>query len=269
MSIDGTLLVQADRLSIGVRNPARRLVDSVSFTLKSGETLGILGESGSGKTLTLRSLIGALPARQFDVSGSLVVLGDDAVRGGGRPHRRRGNAIAMIYQDPAGALDPLWRIGAQIVEALRTHRDMDATAAKACAMRALEQVQFAEPGRIFLAYPHELSGGQKQRVAIAMALLHEPRVLLADEPTTALDLTTQAHLLHTIKGLQASHGMGIVLVSHDVGVIAEMADQVLVMERGKIVEHGNVEDVLCRPRHRYTQALLAAKAEMLAGLAGH
>lgn len=260
-------LVRVSQLRIGARSTGRLLVDGVDLQLTAGETLGILGESGSGKTLTLRSLIGGLSPRQFDVDGDLNVLGD-TIYGAQRrlPHRQCGRSVAMIYQDPSSALDPLGRIGSQMVEAVRAHQRVDADAARGIAMRALSQVQFIDPERIFRAHPHELSGGQKQRVAVAMALLHAPRLLLADEPTTALDLSTQAQVLRTLKALQAANGMAIVLVTHDVGVVAEMADRVLVMRNGQVVEHGTADEVLCRPRHPYTRALLDAKAGLITSL---
>lgn len=261
-------LVRVEQLHVGLRAAVKPLVEDVGFVLAAGQTLAILGESGSGKTLTLRSLIGGLAREQFEVGGRIELAGQvlGADDGAAAWRALRGPVVAMVYQDPSAALDPLVRVGRQMLEALQAHRAVDLAVGRMEVLEALARVQFPEPQRVFAAYPHELSGGQKQRVAIATALLHRPRLLLADEPTTALDLTIQAQVLRTLRGLQSSHGMAILLVTHDVGVVAEMADRVLVMRHGRVVEQGAVQDVLVRPRHPYTQALLQAKANLLAGL---
>ncbi|WP_340116749.1 ABC transporter ATP-binding protein [Pelagibius sp. 7325] len=238
---------------------ARAVLDGVGFDLHEGETLCIAGESGSGKSITALSLMGLLP------EGAAVTAGEAWL--GERnlfalPEREmlkvRGGEIAMIFQEPMTSLNPVMTIGAQLVEALRAHRALSATAAKQEAVDILGAVRISDPGRRFRQYPHELSGGMRQRVMIAMALCCNPKVLIADEPTTALDVTIQAQILALMEDLQKEFGTSIVLITHDMGVVAEMADRVIVMNQGRVVEAGDVENLFAAPRDPYTQKLLAA-----------
>lgn len=265
-------VAEIDHLGVCARaGERRRLVHDLSLRLHAGETLGILGESGSGKTLTLRSLIGALAPRQFALTGSVRVLGqcllgDDGAANTVLP-QLRGRRVAMVYQDPSAALDPMYPVGAQMVEALQAFSPVTAAQARRVVLEALAQVQFNEPERLLGRHAHELSGGQKQRIAIAMALLHRPQILLADEPTTALDLTIQAQVLQMLKRRQQASGMAILLVTHDVSVMAEMADRVLVMDQGQVIEQGDVAQVLTHPRHPKLKAILQARQSLVGRLA--
>jgi ABC-type glutathione transport system ATPase component len=254
------LAVSVEGLNISIRHPARKLVHDLSFQVRAGETFGILGESGSGKSLTLRSLVGGLDSRHFIQEGRIEVLGISC--GASRGERRdvpAGAGVGLVYQEPSAALDPVYTIGFQMIEALRVAQALDRAASAARVARALQEVRFPDPERTMASYPHELSGGQKQRVVIALALLNNPRVLLADEPTTALDVTTQAQLLRLLKRIQRDREMAIILVSHDIGVVAEMCDRTAVMHQGRIVEQGDVVQVLKHPSHAYTRELLQAR----------
>jgi peptide/nickel transport system ATP-binding protein/oligopeptide transport system ATP-binding protein len=238
-----------------------KAVDGVSFDVLAGETLGIVGESGCGKTVTSLSLLGLLPrppARIMDGS-SIRFRGEELV---GAQERRlralRGNDISMIFQEPMSSLNPVRRVGSQITEPLRVHRGMPRKAARAHAIRLLEEVGIPEPGRRVDEYPHQLSGGMRQRVMIAMALACEPRLLIADEPTTALDVTIQAQILELLAQLRESHNMSVLLITHDLGVVAEVCDRVIVMYAGQVVEQGTVHQVFAEPAHPYTRALLDA-----------
>ena len=234
-------------------------VRDVSFALPAGGTLGIVGESGSGKSLTALALMGLLPDAA-QVSGRVRFEGQDVTR---MPEAQlcalRGAAMAMVFQEPMTALNPLHRIGDQIAEPLRLHRGLGRAAAHAQAMALMQRVGLQDPQRRAKSYPHELSGGQRQRAMIAMALACGPKLLIADEPTTALDATTQAQILDLIAGLVADAGMALLLVSHDLAVIAQNVAHVLVMYAGQIVESGAVASVLAHPAHPYTRALLAAR----------
>jgi peptide/nickel transport system ATP-binding protein/oligopeptide transport system ATP-binding protein len=238
-----------------------RAVDGVSFHVDAGETLGIVGESGCGKTVTALSLIGLVgkPAGRV-VEGSSIRLRGEELVGAGEERMRavRGGEIAMIFQEPAASLNPVYPVGDQIVEALRAHLGTSRKNARAEAVRRLAEVGIPDPERRVDAYPHQLSGGMSQRVMIAMALACEPALLVADEPTTALDVTVQAQILQLLGELKARHGMALILVTHDLAVVAEVCDRVAVMYAGRIVETGGVEDVFLRPAHPYTRALLDA-----------
>ena len=233
-------------------------VNGVSFAVRPGEVLCILGESGSGKSVTLRALMRLLP-RQARIEGSVRIDGEDVLA---MPVRRlrdlRGGLVSMIFQEPMTALDPVYTVGQQIGEALRRHTGMTRAAARARALELLELVRIPSPERRLDAYPHELSGGLRQRAMIAMALSCNPRLLLADEPTTALDATVQVQVLILLRRLQRELGMGMIFVTHDLGVAAEIADTIAVMYAGRIVESGPVAAVLGAPAHPYTQGLLAS-----------
>jgi len=246
-----------------VEFPTRRgrlvAVDRVSFTIEAGEVLGMVGESGAGKSLTGMAIIGLLEPPGRIAGGSIRLEGQriddlppDAMR------RIRGRKIGAIFQDPLTSLNPLYTIGRQLEETIRTHLDLDGRAARTRAIGLLREVGIPAPERRIDAYPHELSGGMRQRVVIALALAAEPALVVADEPTTALDVSIQAQIVQLLKRLCREHGTAVLLVTHDMGVIAETADRVAVLYAGRLVELGPVEAVIRRPLHPYTQGLMGA-----------
>jgi peptide/nickel transport system ATP-binding protein len=235
-----------------------RAVDGVSLEIAPGEALGIVGESGSGKSVTWLAALGLLPSKAR-VTGSVRLEGKELVGAArGDLEQVRGKRIAMIFQDPSSCLNPVHRIGRQLVEALSLHRDLHGRAAEAEALRLLDQVGIADARRRLSDYPHLLSGGLNQRVMIAMALAGEPDLLVADEPTTALDATIQAQILALLGTIRRDTGMALVLISHDLGVVAENVDRVAVMYAGRLVEEAPGADLFGAARHPYTQGLLAA-----------
>tara|TARA_B100001758_G_C18412768_1_gene617053 strand:+ start:233 stop:2038 length:1806 start_codon:yes stop_codon:yes gene_type:complete len=241
-------------------------VNNVSFTLKRGETVGIVGESGSGKSVTSLSAMRLIPSPPGKISGGEIIFHKkdnkttDLLKISEEEMRTyRGNDIAMIFQEPMTSLNPVFKCGDQVMEAIMLHQKLSKTEAKKLTIKLFEEVQLPTPERIFDTYPHQISGGQKQRVMIAMAMSCKPSVLIADEPTTALDVTVQKTILQLMQNLQKEHNMGIMFITHDLGVIAELADQVVVMYRGKIVEQGNVWDIFTNPKHPYTKGLLACR----------
>jgi peptide/nickel transport system ATP-binding protein len=232
-------------------------VNGVSFDLPRGRVLGILGESGSGKSVTLRALMRLLPPRTTRIEGQIRIDGRDVLAM--REHELsdlRGDRVAMIFQEPMSALDPVYTVGQQIIETVVRHEGVDEAAARRRALELLEMVQIPSPERRLRAYPHEMSGGMLQRAMIAIALSCRPAVLLADEPTTALDVTVQIQIILLLRRLQQELGMAVIFVSHDVAVINEIADSVAVMYAGRFVETGSTEAVLGSPRHPYTAGLL-------------
>jgi peptide/nickel transport system permease protein len=254
-------LLDVRGLTVEITTPAGpiRPVDNVSFAVAPGRTLAIVGESGSGKSLAATAIMGLLPREAAVVAGRAAFDGADLLGLPEEARRRlRGGAMAMVFQDPMSSLNPVHRVGEQISEAIRAHRDVSAAAAATEAVALLRRVGIAEPERRARAYPHELSGGMRQRVMIAMALANRPRLLIADEPTTALDVTVQASILDLLATLRHEEGMGVVLITHSLGVVAEVADQVVVMYAAQVVESGSVAEVFARPLHPYTRALLAA-----------
>jgi peptide/nickel transport system ATP-binding protein len=253
-------LVEVDGLSVDfvTRESTVHAVNGVSFTVKPGEVLCILGESGSGKSVTLRALMRLLP-RYARLSGTVRVDGQDVLAMRTRALRDlRGGLVSMVFQEPMTALDPVYTIGQQIGETVRRHTGCGRSAARRKALELLELVHIPSAERRLDAYPHELSGGLRQRAMIAMALSCGPRLLLADEPTTALDATVQIQVLILLRRLQRELGMGVIFVTHDLGVAAEIADRIAVMYAGRIVESGPVADVLRAPAHPYTAGLLAS-----------
>ena len=233
-------------------------VNSVSFSLQRGKTLAIVGESGSGKSVTCLSLMRLLPS-SAQVSGSVLLDGRDLLTLREADVRKvRGKDIALVYQDPMAALNPVRTIGAQIREPLRTHLGLSRRAAQARAAELLGMVGIPEPHRQLRSYPHEFSGGMRQRAVIAMALACDPKILLADEPTTALDVSVQAQILELLKRLTEQLGIAMVLVSHDMSVVAGLADEIAVMYGGHVVEHGDTLQLFERPAHPYTRGLLAS-----------
>jgi oligopeptide/dipeptide ABC transporter ATP-binding protein len=234
-----------------------RVVDGVGFALAPGETLGVVGESGSGKSLTALSVMGLLPAQARLDAGRIALSGEELV-GLPSPALRalRGRAMAMIFQEPMTSLNPLFRAGFQIGETLEAHLGLSRAEARKRAVALMRAVGFPAPESQVDSYPHELSGGMRQRVMIAMAIALEPRLLIADEPTTALDVTIQAQILTLLRRLRAERGMGLLLITHDLGVIAGMADRVVVMYAGQVVEEAATRALFAAPRHPYTRRLL-------------
>ncbi len=234
-------------------------VNGVSLSLRPGETLGILGESGSGKSVTLKTLLRLLPETRTTIGGGVRVDGIDILKLEGKAlANHRGGTASMIFQDPMLALDPVYTIGEQIAEAVVRHEGISAAAGMARALDMLTRVRIPSPERRLKAYPHEMSGGMRQRAMIALALACRPKLLLADEPTTALDATVQIQILLLLRELQREFGMGMIFVTHDIGVAVEVSDRVAVMYAGEIVETGTVRDLIRDPRHPYTKGLLAA-----------
>ena len=243
-----------------------KAVDDISFTLHKGETIGIVGESGSGKSVTSLSIMQLIPNPPGRVSGGEILYHSKdkgVVNFRSLPNEQmrsfRGNEIAMIFQEPMTSLNPVYTCGNQVMEVIILHQKVSKKEAKKKTLKLFEQVQLPDPERIFNVYPHEISGGQKQRVMIAMAMSCNPRVLIADEPTTALDVTVQKTILDLMLQLQREHDMGIMFITHDLGVIAELADKVMVMYKGKVVEQGPVLEIFSNPKHPYTKSLLACR----------
>ena len=265
----GVLLEVRDlTVTFGEGRYAVEVVSDVSFALRRGETLSIVGESGSGKTLTGKALLRILPKGARVVAGQAILHGRDGTSldlmalDGAELRAVRGGRVSMIFQEPMSSLSPLHTVGAQTIEAVHLHTPLRGAEAEARCLEIFAQVGFPDPRRAFGAYPFELSGGLRQRAMIAMAMVSRPDLLIADEPTTALDVTTQAQVLDLIKRLQAETGLSVILVTHDLGVVANMADRVVVMRRGKVVEAGPTAAILTRPGHGYTRALIAAAPEI-------
>ena len=254
-------LLAVDGLSVEIMTPRGpiRPVRDLSLRVAPGETLAVVGESGSGKSVTGLALLGLLPAAARVVAGSALFEGQDLLRLGEAEMRRlRGRRLAMVFQDPASCLNPVHRIGRQVGEAIRAHASLPARAVSARAVELLRGVGIPAPAQRARAYPHELSGGMRQRVMIAMAVANAPGLLIADEPTTALDVTVEAQVLDLLAGLQRRTGLGMVLITHSLSVVAQVADRVCVLYAGEALEQGAVGEVFTRPLHPYTRALLAA-----------
>jgi peptide/nickel transport system ATP-binding protein len=249
-------LLEVDGLTVRIGEAT--VVDRVSFSLDRGERLGIIGESGSGKTLTALSIIGLAPD-EAHVSGSIRLDGDELL---GRSDRDlaglRGDRVAMVFQNPLTSLNPVMKIGRQIAEPLRLHRGASRAAAARSALELCARVGLPDPERAVNAYPHQLSGGQRQRVGIAIALACRPALLIADEPTTALDVTVQAEVLALLDALIADEGTALLFITHDIALVAQVARRLLVMRGGLVVEHGDVDALIERPQDPYTAALVDA-----------
>jgi oligopeptide/dipeptide ABC transporter ATP-binding protein len=253
-----------------------RAVDGVSFTLGQGEVLGIVGESGSGKSVTMMSVLRLINDPNMEVSGEVLYKGHDVMKlGKDAMQEIRGGEIAMIFQDPMTSLNPVYRVGDQISEAITTHQDLDRHAARKRTIELLGQVGIPQPDRRVDDFPHQFSGGMRQRAMIAMALANNPDILIADEPTTALDVTIQAQILELIDRLKDEFDSAVILITHDLGVVADIADRIAVMYAGRIVEFGGKRDIFYDPQHPYTWGLLGSiprldrpKAERLHSIKG-
>ena len=244
-----------------------RVIESLGLDLEPGETLCIVGESGCGKSMTALAIMGLVPQPTGHITGGSIRLqGENLVCAEpARMQQVRGNKIAMIFQEPMTSLNPVYTVGEQIAEALRLHKGMAGDQAHSKAIEALRAVHIPEAERRVDDYPHQFSGGMRQRVMIAIALACEPKILIADEPTTALDVTVQAQIFDLLQDLREAHGTALILITHDMGAVAEMADRVIVMYAGRKVEEGRVEDILERPAHPYTQGLLACRPRLVLG----
>lgn len=256
---DPVLSVRDLKVEFVTRRAVLKAIDGVSFDIGRGEVLGVVGESGAGKSVTGAAVIGLIdpPGR---IAGGEIRLGGERIDNLGPEAMRRvrGKRIGMIFQDPLTSLNPLYRIGDQIVETIRTHTSLSASAARRRAIDLLAEVGIAAPDRRIDGYPHEFSGGMRQRVVIALALAAEPELIIADEPTTALDVSVQAQIIALMKRLGREHGTALMLITHDMGVIAEAADRVAVMYAGRIAEIGPVDAVIRKPLHPYTRGLMGA-----------
>jgi oligopeptide/dipeptide ABC transporter ATP-binding protein len=253
------LRVEDLRVNFATDDGIVKAVDGVSFNVYKGKTLGIVGESGSGKSVTNLTVLGLTRSDNAEISGRITYDGKDLVELDNDGLRVvRGNQISMIFQDPLSSLHPFYKVGKQLVEAIQVHQDLGDAEAKARAVELLGLVGIPDPKRRVDEYPHEFSGGMRQRAMIAMALTNDPEILIADEPTTALDVTIQAQILRLIARLQEDLGMAVVMITHDLGVIAEVADDVLVMYGGRIVESGTLDEIFYNPQHPYTWGLLGS-----------
>jgi oligopeptide/dipeptide ABC transporter ATP-binding protein len=242
-----------------------RAVDGVSFYLDRGELLGLVGESGCGKSMTALSIMRLIAPPGKIVEGEILFEGRNLLQVSNAEMRgMRGNDIAMIFQDPMTSLNPVFTVGEQIAEALRLHRHLSGRAARQGAIDAMREVSIPDPALRAADYPHQLSGGMRQRVMIAMALACDPKVLIADEPTTALDVTIQAQILDLLNGLRKTRELAVLLITHDLGVVAEVAERVAVMYTGKIVEASPVDELFARPKHPYTEGLLRSVPKLTA-----
>ena len=238
-------------------------VENISLTVAPGEIVCVVGESGSGKSVTASAVMGLLPAALKPTSGETLLLGEDTLKAAkSRLRDLRGTKMAMIFQEPMTALNPVTRVGEQIAEVLEIHTSLSASERRKRAIEIMEAVHLPDPHKMVDAFPHQLSGGQRQRIMIAMALVLDPSLLIADEPTTALDVTTQAQILKLIKEMQERRGTGVLFITHDFGVVAEIADKIVVMQNGSIVEYGDRDDVLLRPKEPYTKMLMASVPSM-------
>jgi peptide/nickel transport system ATP-binding protein len=266
------VLLEVENLQTHFRTPdgINRAVDGVSFVVNEGETLAIVGESGCGKSVTAMSILRLIPEPPGKIAGSIKFMGKELLNMSDKEMRAiRGDAISMIFQEPMTSLNPVLKVRRQLVETLRLHQKVSDEQAGARALELMNLVGIAEPERRLNEYPHQLSGGMRQRVMIAMALACDPKLLIADEPTTALDVTIQAQILDLMADLKHKIGAAIVLITHDLGVVAEVAERVMVMYAGRKVEEAPVKELFANPLHPYTQGLLGAVPKLGASVEGH
>jgi oligopeptide transport system ATP-binding protein len=251
-------LLDVKNLNVHFQTPEGELqaVRDVSFSLRPGETLGVVGESGSGKSQTMLAMMGLL-ANNARAVGQVLFRGENILNvPTGQLNRVRGPKLAMIFQDPMTSLNPFLTVERQMTEVLQTHQNASRGQARTAAIKMLENLRIADPLRCLQSHPHQFSGGMRQRIMIAMALLSQPEVLIADEPTTALDVTVQAQIVALLRQLQQDHGTSIIMVTHDLGLVAGLSDQVMVMYGGRVMEHAQADDIFYQTRHPYTRALL-------------
>ena len=248
-----------------IRGGVVPVIDDLSFELAAGETLSLVGESGCGKSMTALAIMGLIPSPPGVISaGSIILQGEDLIQASDTRLREiRGNEVSMVFQEPMTSLNPVYTVGEQIAETLRRHQGLTRSQAQAQAIQMIDAVQIPLPERRVHDYPHQLSGGMRQRIMIAMALACQPKILIADEPTTALDVTVQAQIFDLMQNLQKETGAAIILITHDMGSVAEMAERVVVMYAGRKIEDGRVEDILLRPQHPYTRGLIACVPHLL------
>lgn len=262
--MDDNIILSVNDLRVSFRsiNGVLQAVRGVSFDLRRGETVAIVGESGSGKSVTMKSLIGILPPNAFIEEGTILYNGMDLAKADEKKmHEIRGKKIGLIFQDPLSALNPIMRVGKQITEVLKK-RGYHGAEAKRRALELIEAVGISDPEHSFMAYPFQFSGGMRQRIVIAIALAGDPEILICDEPTTALDVTVQAKILELINRIKKERNLSVIFITHDLGVVANMADRVNVMYAGKIVEAGTAEEIFFEPVHPYTWALLESMPDL-------
>ncbi|MCD1286904.1 ABC transporter ATP-binding protein [Brevibacterium sp. CCUG 69071] len=256
-------ILEVDSLTVDIDGEVgrRRILDDVSITLEAGEPMGLVGESGSGKSMTLRSILGMLPPGAEIVEGEIRFRGTNILTSGSRrgyDQRIRGTGISMVFQEPAIALNPVMKVGRQITDAVAEHKGLSKRSAHELAVELMDRVGIADPERRAHSYPFQLSGGMRQRVMIAAALVQEPEVLLCDEPTTALDVTIQAQVLDLFRTMQQERGLGLLYVTHDLAVVAQLCQSISVMKDGRIIEHGVLQSVFDDPTEDHTRKLLTA-----------
>ena len=246
-------------LHVTFKSTGKEAVRGIDLTIAPGERLGLVGESGSGKTVTAMALTGLIERSNVNMTGQVIFEGRDLVRCSRKELRSvHGRDIGVVFQEPMRSLNPLMRIGRQIEESLKIHTDKSQTERRALALQVMEQVGLSDPEVTYLKYPHQLSGGQRQRVIIASAMVIRPKLLVCDEPTTALDVTVQQQILTLLRSLSEEYGVGILLISHDMNVVRKLCEDVSVMYKGKIVEHGLTEEIFHHPQDEYTRRLIAA-----------
>ena len=252
-------MLEIKDLRVKFHNRTREAVSGVALTIHDGEILGLVGESGSGKSVTAMSIAGLLPRKQCSYSGEILLDGAELLHIDRKELRKlQGKSIGVVFQEPMSAMDPLMKVGAQVEEVLRIHTKMTKAERKAAALEALAAVDLPDPAAVYEKYPHELSGGMLQRAMIAAAIVIRPKLLLLDEPTTALDVTIQAQILELLKRLNAESGISMLFISHNLNVVRKLCSRVAVMEKGLLVEKGDVETVFHHPQHPYTQRLINA-----------
>lgn len=270
MTIDSDIVLEARNLSLFLRQDSGELkvVDDVSFRVARGEFFALIGESGSGKTTIAKAVMRLLPPGKLRIAGSLLVTGTDVAQAPEPAMRKlRGQAMSMIFQEPMTSLNPIMTVAAQVDEALQSHQSMSRSERRERIMRLLADVRFENPGKVAAQYPHELSGGMRQRVMIAIALANDPRLLIADEPTTALDVTIQQEVLEILVRLQEKYRLSVFFISHDLALVNRFANRVGVLYGGVLMESGPTADVIGRPAHPYTEALLACMPRLRQGAA--